>query len=385
MREIFISYRREDVPSARLLCDRLRGRFGEGSVFWDLESIRPGDNFLTAIEAAVRSCRVVVAIISPSWNGRDASGQRELMNPNDFVRFELQAAFQAGKPIIPVRVQAAAMPAAKELPRRLKGFALINAIELSDSRWEYDVGQLTEAIRKEANIELARRPRSSESQPQAAPPAGHPTRLTDIAVGSLWRDPGFLEVRRQEWARRLQEENERKQKAREANPRFYQRSSWWVSVVLSLGACIGLALATVPAVEWFLGSVIGWFSVSLDAARVDRPILALALSGFGWAVVYSAVAAAYYADDPALGGKVFFLRGLIGGWVLWRDDLKAQAGFAGSFPLNMITAWTLSRVAAWAGFFLLGMSPNTVAYAVLGIYTVSSAAWYLLESLDDVL
>jgi hypothetical protein len=385
MREIFVSYRREDAPSARLLCDRLRSRFGEESIFWDLDCIRPGENFLKAIEAAVQSCRVVLAIISPSWNNIDASGQHELMKPDDFVRFELLGALRAKKPIIPVRVQSAPMPTAQELPRGLKEFALLPAIELSDSRWEYDVGQLTEAICGEGRIELKRQPTSSESQPEASPMVNRPLDFTRGAVKSPWLDPKFLQARSREWEKRLQEENERKQNARQTNPPFYQTYSWWISTALSLGACIGVAFLTVPLVEWLLSNVLGWFSLSLDAATVNHPKLALALSGFGWAVVYSAVSAASYADDPAVGPKVFFLRGLIGGWVLALEDLEPDVGYVASFPFNMIVAWALSRSAAWAGFHFLGASPDMVAYTVLGIYTVPGAAWYLIVSLGQIL
>ena len=61
---IFISYRREETAyPAGWLYDRLRGRY-TGQVFKDVDSIRPGDDFVQAITEAVASCHVLLALIA---------------------------------------------------------------------------------------------------------------------------------------------------------------------------------------------------------------------------------------------------------------------------------------------------------------------------------
>ena len=51
MPNVFISYRRDDAGGhAGRLSDRLVARFGPDSVFVDVDDIKPGQNFLQAIE-----------------------------------------------------------------------------------------------------------------------------------------------------------------------------------------------------------------------------------------------------------------------------------------------------------------------------------------------
>jgi hypothetical protein len=65
---IFLSYRRQETaPYARLLKERLSGRFPNAHVFMDLDSIEPGQDFAETIGQAVRSCAVLVALIGPQW------------------------------------------------------------------------------------------------------------------------------------------------------------------------------------------------------------------------------------------------------------------------------------------------------------------------------
>ncbi len=64
MPKIFISYRRNDsATSAGRIYDRLEGRFGQGQVFMDVVTIRPGVNFVEVVEQAVGSCDALIAVI----------------------------------------------------------------------------------------------------------------------------------------------------------------------------------------------------------------------------------------------------------------------------------------------------------------------------------
>src|SRR4051794_21843687 len=110
---IFISYRRDDTPgeAGRLAAD-LGRHFGDERVFLDVATIQPGADFRQAIEAAVRNAVVVVVVIGRDWlTIRDARGQRRLDNPDDVVRLEVAAALRHEKPLIPVVVRGATMPA----------------------------------------------------------------------------------------------------------------------------------------------------------------------------------------------------------------------------------------------------------------------------------
>ena len=51
MPRIFISYRRQDTPGyAGRLSDDLRDRFGPDQVFMDIDTLRPGADFVEAIQ-----------------------------------------------------------------------------------------------------------------------------------------------------------------------------------------------------------------------------------------------------------------------------------------------------------------------------------------------
>jgi hypothetical protein len=101
---IFIGYRREDAaPYVRLLQFQLRERIPAARVFVDLDSIEAGLDFAEVIGEAVGSCAVLVPLIGQQWATlTDEEGRRKLDNPDDFVRFEIQAALERGVRVIPV-------------------------------------------------------------------------------------------------------------------------------------------------------------------------------------------------------------------------------------------------------------------------------------------
>ena len=145
---IFISYRRDDSSGhAGRLYDRLSERFGEDRIFMDIDAIEPGVDFTHAIDRALDSSKVVIALIGRRWlTATDEEGKRRLDNPHDFVRMEIARALEADVRVIPVLVQGTGMPSADELPDDLDGLSRRHAIELSDVRWPYDVGRLTTVI-----------------------------------------------------------------------------------------------------------------------------------------------------------------------------------------------------------------------------------------------
>ena len=149
MLTIFLSYRRVDSGGyAGRLADSLEKHFGKGSVFQDVETIVPGSNFIQAIDAAIARCQVIVVLIGNTWLAeRNANGGPRLNDPDDFVRLEVAAGLRAGTHVIPVLVEGTAMPSESALPGDLKPLARLQAIELSDTRWEYDVERLAKVMR----------------------------------------------------------------------------------------------------------------------------------------------------------------------------------------------------------------------------------------------
>jgi TRAP-type mannitol/chloroaromatic compound transport system substrate-binding protein len=150
MSKIFISYRRDDsAPYAGRIFHRLAERFGADQVFMDIDHIEPGEDFAEAINRHVSQCGVVLVLIGPGWaRSADRHGARRLDSPNDFVRLEIVQAIARGARVMPVLVGKAAMPGAQELPDALQPLAKRQAIEISDTRFHFDVGRLIEAIER---------------------------------------------------------------------------------------------------------------------------------------------------------------------------------------------------------------------------------------------
>lgn len=139
---MFISYRRDDSAGhVGRLHDALAARYGSQQIFVDIDHIGPGEDFVRALDDAVAKSMVMLVVIGKRWIV-DESGYSRLQNPNDFVRLEVVAALRRDIMVIPVLVQGAAMPTARELPRDLHDLTTRNAIELSDLRWKEDTARL---------------------------------------------------------------------------------------------------------------------------------------------------------------------------------------------------------------------------------------------------
>jgi hypothetical protein len=149
---IFLSYRREDAGGhAGRLYDKLANRFGAEMVFRDIDTLRPGANFVEHIESSVAAADVVLAMIGRDWvAATDADGRPRLEDANDYVRLELEAALRRDILVIPVLVRNATMPRAADLPGELVPLAQRNAFELPDQHWPFAVDALLAAIEEVA-------------------------------------------------------------------------------------------------------------------------------------------------------------------------------------------------------------------------------------------
>ena len=149
MAGFFLSYRRDDSAGfAGRLADDLEATFGAGTVFRDVDDIRPGQDFVQAIESHMKAVDVVLVMIGPRWLMVGTDGTRRLDDPRDFVRQEITAALGSGRPVIPLLVGGAAMPTQANLPNTMAGLARRQAVVLSDAGWRSDVERLMKSLRE---------------------------------------------------------------------------------------------------------------------------------------------------------------------------------------------------------------------------------------------
>jgi hypothetical protein len=151
MSGIFISYRRKDTAghAGHLKAD-LGRRFGRESVFMDIDSIPAGQEYADPIHHALSRCRVALVLIGDEWLTRHGGGEdRRIDEEEDWVRREVAAALRRGDvTVIPVLVERTHMPGADELPSDIARLSGIQATELRNRQWEYDVEKLCKTMER---------------------------------------------------------------------------------------------------------------------------------------------------------------------------------------------------------------------------------------------
>ncbi len=148
---LFISYRRSDsVAWAGRLFSDLAREFGSPQVFMDINgSIPRGAKFDETIQAALADCNVLLALIGPQWvSCTRKDGRRRLDVEDDWVRAEIAAALKRNVIVVPVLLGAAKLPEPTDLPEELQALGKREYAEVTDTRWDYDVGKLVEDLTK---------------------------------------------------------------------------------------------------------------------------------------------------------------------------------------------------------------------------------------------
>jgi len=199
-RRIFVSYRRDDCAAhAGWLASTLRAS-DAGEVFIDVESVGLGENFVLRIEREIEACDVVLVVIGKEWltlTGVD--GSPRLFDELDWVHLEVRSALERGIPVVPVLVEGAVMPRAKELPEQVRDLAYRNGIRLTEASWAADVGRLVDLLpppsrgapRSKKSAPVFHGRRSTKPAPSRLPAGTVPEDTVIVAAGSAY--PEYLE------------------------------------------------------------------------------------------------------------------------------------------------------------------------------------------------
>ena len=144
MGSIFISYRRDDaLAEAHKIRDILVARLGKDrlspSIFLDTTSLTYGEDYRARIHREIVDCAVQLVVIGPSWLTVTNEHGRRLDQPDDIVIFELTTGKDQHVPIIPLVVNGAAFPLAKQLPHALHFLEYRNGKALQNETFESDL------------------------------------------------------------------------------------------------------------------------------------------------------------------------------------------------------------------------------------------------------
>ena len=145
MSTVFLSYRRSDTGGeAGRLADALQHKLGQRSVFRDVVSISPGDQFDAVLERQLAAAKLALVLIGPAW--LEELRKRLTEKDTDYHRVEVATALRGGKRVIPVLLRGAALPPPGALPKDLFELTRCQAITIRDEAWRTDVDRLIDAI-----------------------------------------------------------------------------------------------------------------------------------------------------------------------------------------------------------------------------------------------
>jgi hypothetical protein len=192
MSRIFISYRREDTSaSASRIYEWLSERYGDDQVFMDVDTIEPGLDWAQAIDRAVGSADLVLALIGDKW--LEELNRRRERADDDPMRHELEAALSRDMRVIPVLVGGAEMPRPEDLPPDLVPLTRRHAFKIlrpGDERFRID---------KEDLLTLCDRATGVEEKPTPPPPPTSAPSQTMTATPQPESDEAAVAAELEKW------------------------------------------------------------------------------------------------------------------------------------------------------------------------------------------
>ncbi len=149
MAKIFVSYRRDDDPSAAArVRDALAARFGKANIFMDVDNLLAGLRFDEELAKALAACDVFIAIIGVRW--MDLLTAKAASSERDYVCEEIAEALKRKIAVIPVRVgrdgQLAPLPRGDDLPPAIRDLVHYQKHDVAHEHFGRDANALAEAI-----------------------------------------------------------------------------------------------------------------------------------------------------------------------------------------------------------------------------------------------
>ncbi len=143
---IILSYRREDSAGVTgRIFDRLTQEFGTDRVFMDIDSMPAGVDFHDHLQEILADCGALLVVIGKSWRSQRKGQPARIMDPDDWVRVEVETALQRSIPVVPLLIDGASLPNRDQLPESLWPLLRRNALPVDSGRDFH--AQLTRLVR----------------------------------------------------------------------------------------------------------------------------------------------------------------------------------------------------------------------------------------------
>jgi hypothetical protein len=143
---VILSYRREDSAGVTgRIFDRLTQEFGTDRVFMDIDSMPAGVDFHEHLQEILADCGALVVVVGKSWRSQRKGQPARIMDPDDWVRIEVETALERGIPVVPLLIDGASLPTRDQIPESLWPLLRRNALPVDSGRDFH--AQLTRLVR----------------------------------------------------------------------------------------------------------------------------------------------------------------------------------------------------------------------------------------------
>jgi len=145
---VFLSYRRADTGVlARAVLQFLDDVPVIRKVFLDVVDIEIGSDFKKVIRGDLVQATHVFLLIGPQWSGpADPSGRTRLFGDDDLVRQEVALALHSEVRLVPILVDDARIPDAKDLPDDLQALPSRHAFTVRTAHFDTDMDDLLDRL-----------------------------------------------------------------------------------------------------------------------------------------------------------------------------------------------------------------------------------------------
>lgn len=252
MAKVIILYHTSARTIAGRLHDFLSSRIGDANVTLGADKlIRPGDDFLDAIQDGVRAADALLMLMGNNW-----IDESQLRDEHAYTSIAIRTALEEKRRLIPVLIDDITLPPAEALPEAFSALARRTPMRLKEDNFRTDAMQLAETIGA-TQPQPAATP--SPAQPAAPPPTPRESAPTPSDRDALIRRISEVEraINDLETDIRLTEEKLKQ-----------VRNNKIVAVVVGV---VGLFLVVaVLGVVLILGAIIWWSNLNTEEKNLSE-------------------------------------------------------------------------------------------------------------------
>jgi hypothetical protein len=172
--KIFVNYRRLHdsgwpATAIQLLLER---EFGADRVFLDVKNVVPADDWAATIRENLANAAALVVLMGDGWHkvANPDSGDRRILDEDDWVREEIRTALVRDIPIFILLVDGGALPDPKWLPGDIRG--LLRSQPIRRDHEESDLARVFAALEAKTGLRRTSQPAPAPARPAAAPRPG---------------------------------------------------------------------------------------------------------------------------------------------------------------------------------------------------------------------